>query len=268
MARVSKYGEPATRAIYWTGTWADGLFKPFSRPPKNLDLVPGHLAPTVADAADGRPRAIGIIDERRTPAAQQRAGWAHTFSLPRVWFLMPDRMTLGQAPAPELAALRAKPRLAQAVMTLDEAPKVLASEPGPYELEIELDPDSSTGSVVVDVLVAPDDREQTRLIFDPVRQTVEVDKTRSTLAAEGEGPQRLTGSYEATAFGAMRTLRVIVDGSSIEAFVNDAAAHGVRSYPSLPTSTQIRLSASGKPLNAKVSLWPLQLPTTTRRQNP
>lgn len=266
--RVSKYGEPATRAVYWTGTWTGGVFKPFFRAPKNLDLVPGHLAPTVAAAADGRLRAIGIVDERRTPAAQKRAGWAHTFSLPRVWHLLPDRQTLGQAPAPELIALRGEPRMPEGEVRIDATPRLLSSEPGAVELEIDVDP-AATSPIEVDVLASPDGREFTRLVFDPTRQSVAVDKTHSTLTtSDAEGPQLLRADYDATAFGTMRTLRLIVDGSVIEAFVNDAAAYGVRSYPSLPSSHQIRLSTSGRPLTAKVRLWPLQPPTTTRRLNP
>lgn len=256
---VSKYGEPATRAIYWTGTWSGGQFKPFSRTPKNLDLVPGHLAPTVAAAADGRMRAIGIIDERRTPAAQKRAGWAHTFSLPRTWFLLPDKRTLGQAPAPELVALRAAARVAGEKTVLDATPKLVASDLRSFELEVELaDPAAATGALGIEVLVSPDGRESTRLLFDPATGSVTVDKARSSATSDNEGPQLLRAGYDAAAFGPMRTLRVFVDGSAIDAFVNDAAAYAVRSYPSLPASTQVRLSAAGKPVTATVRMWPLQ----------
>jgi sucrose-6-phosphate hydrolase SacC (GH32 family) len=90
---------------------------------------------------------------------------------------------------------------------------------------------------------------------------VVVDKSKSTLSADGEGPQVVRGSYSAEAFGAMQRLRVFVDGSTVEVFINDAAAYSVRSYPSLPGSTEIRIGSDAtQPLRATVDLWPLRLP--------
>ena len=260
--KISKYGDPATRAVYWTGEWSDGVFKPFFRTPKNLDMVPGHLAPTVGRAADGRLRAIGIVDERRTPPAQERAGWANAFSLPRIWSLMPDQRTLGQAPAPELAALRGERRFARTGMPVGNEPVRLANDLRAFELLVELDATRVAAMpIAIDVLASDDGREFTRLIFDPSNGHVSVDKSKSTLSADNEGPQVLHGEYASDAFGAMRSLRVIVDGSAIEVFVNDAAAYAVRSYPSLPGSTQVRMAVPGtQPISASVQLWPLQRP--------
>lgn len=261
--KVSKYGEPATRAIYWTGEWSGGVFKPFSTTPKYLDLVPGHLAPTVGRAVDGRLRAIGIIDERRTPKAQERAGWAHTFSMPRVWTLMPDQRTLGQAPAPELAALRGELYVERAGMAIGKQTTALASGLHAFELLVDLEAATvGGGQVVIDVLASEDRREFTRLLFEPARGTVSVDKSRSSLSSDSEGPQVLQGHFASAAFGAMRRLRVIVDGSTVEVFVNDAAAYAVRSYPSLSTSTGVRIFTVGdQPLTADVQLWPLRQPS-------
>jgi beta-fructofuranosidase len=260
--KISKYGDPATRAVYWTGEWKEGVFRPFFRTPKNLDLVPGHLAPTVGRAADGRLRAIGIIDERRSPPSQERAGWANAFGLPRVWTLMPDRRTLGQAPAPELMALRGEPRLARADMKLGNEPATLLSGLHAYELLIQIDAAQvGSGLLAIDVMASDDGREVTRLLFDPAKGRVLVDKSRSTLSTDGEGPQQLAGEFSFDAFGAMRTVRVFVDGSAIEVFVNDAAAYAVRSYPSLAGSTNVRVSATGgADLTAGVQIWPLRRP--------
>lgn len=260
--KVSKYGEPSTRAVYWTGTWSDGTFKPFSPTPKLLDLVPGHLAPTVGRADDGSLRAIGIIDERRTPLAQRQAGWAHTFSLPRTWYLLRDNRTLGQRPAPELVKLRQGAVVDRSGVSIGRDPVSLDAGHGAYEMLIELDDaPADAAPVQLDVLASPDGREFTRLIFDRVRGEVMVDKSRSTSSADGEGPQVMKGSYAADSFGAMRRIRAIVDGSTVEVFINDAAAYSVRSYPSLANSTGIRISAdTAQPMKAAVKVWPLRLP--------
>ena len=260
--RISKYGDPATRAVYWTGEWSGGVFKPFFRSPKPLDLVPGHLAPTVGRAADGRLRAIGIVDERRSPASQERAGWANIFGLPRVWSLLADQRTLGQAPAPELVALRGEQQIQRSGLLPGSESVTLTSGLLAYELLVELDA-QQTGpeALVIDVMASADGREFTRLRFDAARGRVTVDKSKSTLSGEGEGPQVLQGDYAAEAYGAMRSVRVIVDGSALEVFVNDAAAYAVRSYPSLPGSTQLRLAVPGQQAaSAKLQLWPLRRP--------
>ena len=91
--------------------------------------------------------------------------------------------------------------------------------------------------------------------------SVTLDKSCASLSGEGEGPQLLQGAFDPQAFGALRRLRLIVDGSSIEVFINDAATFAVRSYPSLPGSTLVRIAQAGNPAaTADVSLWPLRLP--------
>ena len=205
---------------------------------------------------------IGIIDERRTPAVQERAGWANAFGLPRVWRLMPDGRTLGQAPAPELEALRGAPVFHDTPIQLGAEPTRIGEGLLAYELLVEFDPSQGPGQpTTVDLLASADGREATRLTFDPVRGRVTVDKSASSLAGEDEGPLVLQGDYASKAFGDMRRLRVIVDGSAIEVFVNDAAAFAVRSYPSLAGSTQLRIGSPGDTSRAaKVSLWPLARP--------
>ncbi|WP_077037398.1 LamG-like jellyroll fold domain-containing protein [Pelomonas sp. KK5] len=252
--KVGKYAEPATRAVYWIGSWTNGVFKPFFRAPKPLDLLPGHLAPTVARAADGELRAIGIVDERRTPTAQLRAGWAHTFSLPRRWTLLPDQRTLGQSPAPELHALRGEPLLMPPA-TDGDVP-MLAKDLHAYELQVDLDNDAP---VTLDLMASADGREFTRLRFDPVDGTVEFDKTHASLSGEDEGPLLLSGRYDSAAFGPMRKLCVFVDGSVIDVFINDAAAYSLRSYPSLTDSTRLRLSTA-RPAHPRLQIWPLRPP--------
>lgn len=261
--RFTKYGEMATRAQYWTGEWRGGVFRPHFREPKLLDLVPGHLAPTVARAANGQLRAIGIVDERRSAAAQQRAGWAHTFSLPRTWTLMPDQRTLGQAPAPELIALRSDLELSRDDWGIGPAPVGLGQGVRAYELQVDVTNwPAEAGAISLEVLASDDGREATRLVFDRHAGTVSVDLSHSTLSNEREGPAVLTGRYDTAAFGAMSRLRVIVDGSVIQVFINDAAAYAVRSYPTLATSTRLRAQTVGaSPVSASIRLWPLQRPS-------
>jgi len=258
--RVSKYGSRSTRAVYWTGQWRDNRFHPFSTVPQPLDLVPGHLAPTVARAADGRLRAIGIVDERRSPQAQEDAGWANAFSLPRQWFLMPDGRTLGQAPAPELSSLRGSVITLPAQRVTESGLSVVEGFHA-YEIEVTVETLTPGARFGLDLLAGPGDEEVTRVYYDSAAGQVVVDKSRSTLSTEEEGPRILRGAYPVDRFGPVRTLRVFVDGSVIEVFINDAAAFSFRAYPTRRDSTGVRVFAEGAPLDvAGVSVWPLVAP--------
>jgi len=257
--QVSKYGSNATRNVYWTGRWSGSQFQPFDPRPTDLDILPGHLAPTVDRARDGSLRAIGIVDERRSPQSQEDAGWAHTYSLPRRWFLMPDGRTMGQAPAPEVAALRGTPRTVTGPGALRADGLDIVDAGHAYELEIELAPGLSDAVLSVELLADPSGAEATQLRFDAVAGTVTLDKSRSTLnGANEEGPRTLTGTYDAAAFGPIETIRLFVDGSVVDVFINDAAAFAFRAYPTRADATRVSVSAGGQPVTLQsVTLWPL-----------
>lgn len=255
---VSKYGEPGTRGVYWTGRWDGKVFTPDYREPKELDVIVGHLSPTVARGNDGALRAIGIVDERRTPAAQEAAGWAHTFSAPRRWFLMPDRQTLGQSPAPELNTLR-REELIQVQKLSDHGDKAPMVEFTPdtnqYELLIE-STDYDIACLSVDIGRAADGSESTNLTID--RQNgVTLDRQNSNLRKDDEGPLVVTGSFDSNAHGRLNSLRLYFDGSVADVFINDSAAFSFRTYPSDPNSRGVRVGSCDKGITGRATLWPL-----------
>jgi len=252
---VEKYGEPATRGIYWTGEWKDGLFHPHYKDGKNLDILPGHLSPTVERGNDGFIRAIGIVDERRTSQAQEYAGWAHTFSFPRKWFLMSDMRTLGQAPAPELTLLRKQQMVDKESVVLGQQSLLLAETEHAYELLLE--GITARETLTLTMLANADSTESTKLIFDLKRNKITLDKTKSNLLKTDEGPQVLQGDYDSDAFGKINTIRVFSDASIIEVFVNDSAAFSFRAYPSKASSNQLNISASNTLSIENISLWQL-----------
>lgn len=250
---VSKYGATATRGVYWIGTWDGATFKPVAFKPKMLDLVPGHLSPTVDQDKDGRITAIGIVDERRSPEAQLHAGWAHTFSLPRLWRLMPDGVTLGQSPVPALALLR---DAASAIdKRVDGAGDMPAGDLGrAVEIMTTFEEMPRAGQYGLTVAQSKDGREATRIVYDPATQEIILDKQRSTLSKDQEGPQMVRGSYDVRAFGAPRRFHVFIDHSVADVFINDAAAFSFRIYPSLSDSSRFGIVSSTQ-TSARVQAW-------------
>ncbi|WP_177185232.1 LamG-like jellyroll fold domain-containing protein [Sphingobium sp. YR768] len=261
--KVSKYGEPTTRGVYWIGDWDGATFKPDSLEPKMLDVLPGHLSPTVARDAGGELVGIGIVDERRTATAQLRAGWAHSFSLPRVWRLLPDGKTLGQSPLRSLEQLRNGSPLD---ITLAGSGERQAGDLGRMtEIKALFSSLPTQGTYGVTLAVSPDGREATRLYYDVERREFVLDKTHSTAGTDDEGPHILRGAYDEAAFGKPRDFHVYVDHSVVDVFINDAAAFSFRIYPAGVNSTGFGILSTSH-TEAQVQAWRLNAAPVTLDQ--
>ncbi|WP_162235323.1 GH32 C-terminal domain-containing protein [Sphingomonas sp. Leaf10] len=250
---VGKYTTPATRGVYWVGTWNGKTFRPLDPKPRVLDVLPGHLSPTIERDKDGRITAVGIVDERRAPQAQLRAGWAHTFSLPRLWRLLPDGRTLGQSPVPALAALR-DPATAIATRVSGAGDVAVGDLGRAVEIDATFEGPSPAGRFGLTIARSADGREATRILYDPATREIVLDKRQSTLGGDQEGPQLLRGAYDVAAFGEPRRFHVFVDHSVVDVFVNDAAAFSFRTYPSLADASRFGVTATA-PVTAQVKAW-------------
>lgn len=265
---VSKLTEPYTRSVYWTGTWNGSQFTPDYARPKNLDLIHGHLSPTVTHGPDGKIVAIGIVDERSSSTMQRDLGWAHTFSAPREWRLLEDGQTLGQRPVAQLMTLRAgSAQTATNVVVTGE--HHLAAAGNQIEILATVDPASTGTRYGLCLGASPDGAEITRIYYDG--NDIVIDKTRSSRNFENEEAVLLRGAYDEAAFGKPRTFHVFVDHSVIDVFVNDAAAFSNRIYPTsrgadgAAASTGLRLySEGGQTRFTQTDVWQLQSawPTT------
>ncbi|WP_125776625.1 GH32 C-terminal domain-containing protein [Antribacter gilvus] len=259
---VSKLAPPYTRSVYWTGTWNGSQFAPDYAQPKMLDLIHGHLSPTVARGPDGTPVAIGIVDERSSSQMQLDLGWAHTFSAPREWFLLADGRTLGQRPLAQLTTLRAgTPQTESGVAVTGE--HRLAAAGNQVEIVAQVDPAATGTRYGLCLGVSPDGGEITRLYYEGGH--IVIDKSRSSRNFDNEEAVLLRGAYDEAAFGKPRKFHVFVDHSVIDVFINDAAAFSNRIYPTTrgadgrSASTGLRLySEGGTTRFTQVDVWQLQ----------
>ncbi|WP_161989135.1 LamG-like jellyroll fold domain-containing protein [Sphingomonas glacialis] len=241
---VSKYGDPTTRAVYWIGAWDGKAFTPEQFAPKFLDLIPGHLSPTVDRDAAGNLVGIGIVDERRSTEAQKQAGWAHTFSLPREWRLLGDGKTLGQAPLSKLAALRDSARTLEGAVEGLVGDQMIGDLGASAEYKVDFGDKTSSSPIGLILATSPDGAESTQVIYDPATRKLTLDKRKSSLSGTSEGPMLLTGAYDEVAFGRPRSFHVFVDHSVVDVFINDAAAFSFRLYPSRADSTKFGVIGS------------------------
>ncbi|UZJ42819.1 GH32 C-terminal domain-containing protein [Marinimicrobium sp. C6131] len=258
---MQKNNAPFIRSKYWTGTWqvdgqGVGQFVPDYDQPKNLDVLHGHLSPTIA-RRNGQLVAIGIVDERTNSQMQNDLGWAHTFSLPVEWRLLDDGETLGQRPYPGLESLRTHDARNLAGNLSISADTDLDFGSAQAELLIEVDPGNTGNQYGFYVAASPNMQEVTRIYYDG--DDVIIDKSSMSQYTGLEESGVYVGSYDEAAFGKPESFRVYIDHSVIAVFINDKAAFHHRIYPSRTDSTQVGLIADGGTTTfTSVQAFPLQ----------
>lgn len=243
---VAKYGPKYTRGVYWTGSYAGGQFTPDYNQPKMLDLIPGHLSPTVARNASSVLTGIGIVDERRSSQAQEDAGWCHVFSLPRVYTLLADNQTLGQAPAPQTVNLRvAGSQQTLTNISVSSTAAVSVADGAKTEIIATVNPATTASSYGLNIRRSNDGTEVTRLYYDAVNKNIILDKSSSSLSGNVEDKVLISQPYSEAAFGKPQTFHVFIDNSIIDVFINEKAAFSARIYPTKTDSKGIQLYSNG-----------------------
>jgi uncharacterized protein YjdB len=252
---IAKYGPKYTRGVYWVGTFTGGQFTPDYNVPKNLDVIHGHLSPTVERNPSGQLVALGMVDERRNSQAQLDAGWCHVYSLPRVYTLLGDNLTLGQAPAPELTTLRVSGTQVD-FTNVSVNGNYLLTTPASAKVEAMVNIPATTATQYgINIRVSPDRQENTKIYYDAVNHKVVLDKSQSTNSTADEEKVLISQDYNETAFGKPVTFHIYMDNSIVDVFINEKAAFSFRIYPTRADSRGIELYANGSTTFTTVSTW-------------
>lgn len=236
-------GKPA-RSVYLLGEWENETFTPYFEQPKSLELFDSHmLAPAFGVDDETGDTYIGIIPEDRDVNDQVNAGWRQTFSIPRQVRLLEDS-TIGQIPHPNLCRLRSNEIL---VENLNLENGVRSNLPGfrgnQIELEFDIKADSNA-SFVIQVLKHEDEQEYTTVTFDYELNKIILDRRQSSLSNTLKNTR--IGDF---VFNPTDTLnvRIFIDHSTLEVFVQNLTVFSARVYPSRPESDRVDVvSISGE----------------------
>lgn len=254
-------GAPA-ETIYWVGDWRGGRFQPDHELPKKFDIINGPLlAPSISADPQGRITAIGIIPETRNSESQNRSGWAHVFSLPRVLRLLEDG-NLGQIPHPNLCRLRQQE--IETIDNLEITENVFDNLPNTVgeKVEISMKVLVEADKFALTIRESEDRSEFTAVVFDEVNNKIVVDRTHSSLSAEVTR-DIAEGDY-AFARGDTLDVRVFVDRSTVEVFVDDVASFSTRIYPTEESSIKYDISPQGGSIQLiDMHAWVLDTVTTS-----
>lgn len=252
------------QAYYWTGVFDAGSarFIPDSEAPRVFDLGQGHFSgPSgFVDPNSGRVIVMSIAQGERTAQIDWEAGWAHNAGLPVEMKLGPDG-DLRLRPIDELKGLRQQPLVDVRDASVEQARAALAGAGGDViEIELELQPaagiQARRGLVV---RKAPDGSEQTALYADTAAGRFEIDRTRTSLDPDMRSYGVQGGQFALD--GEPLRLRVFLDRSMVEAYVNDRKSLTSRVFPARLDSLGLDLLAAPGDRVVSLKVWPLNAKT-------
>lgn len=222
------------RTLYWTGSInADGTFAPDSRTPKTVEMAGfskdgyGLLSPTIFQK-DGKTLMLGIVPDKLAGSENYKMGYAHTYSLPRE-ISLDSKGNLIQKPFSGLAAMRSETSFMMTDFDLTAEKKLDPVQGRSLELSAKF-------------VVGNGDFGFSFLGNGDKKVTLTYQPNSGMLSLDMSGINRIVndgifgGVYNyvlptPVAMGEEMTLKVFVDHSIIDIFVNDTYAASVRVFP-------------------------------------
>lgn len=237
---------------YWIGQFENGVFTPDFEQAKKLEVVNGFLSPTVTKDAQGQITAIGIIPDEVDAAFQMKQGWANLFSVPQVWEL-DNNNKIQIKPHPNLDNLRGTQSTFNN-LTLENGGTNYLNNYNGRHFEIKATIKTGDANQVGFIFgKSPDNQEVYKVYYDFSKQQWILDASKSSLSPLVRKDIR-TGNYAITR-GSTINLRVFVDGSVLEVFIDDEAHFTGRFFPTLTNATGVDMFAIGGTANADITIY-------------
>jgi sucrose-6-phosphate hydrolase SacC (GH32 family) len=251
-------------AQYYVGRYEKDRFLPEQH--GRMNWPGGQLIAPITMLDDrGRRIFFAWVAEGRGDAASRAAGWAGVMTLPRVLTLAEDH-TLRIEPAAEVELLRLDRQCRENISLSADAEVSLDGIQGDsLEIQAEFVPGKARQVGLV-VRCSPDGAEQTRVLYDAVTKTFQIDGSRASLTPSEPPfvpvlpPAERSTRCQAAPFDLKPDeplrVRIFLDRSLLEVFVNGRQSLTQRIYPSRPDSLGIRLFSRGGPAEVKrIEVW-------------
>lgn len=252
--KTPETGKPA-RTFYWVGNFNNGSFIPDQTESKDFEVINGFLSPTVTKDKNGIPVAIGIIPDEVKSEFQQQQGWANLFSLPQTWELDSSNNLIIK-PHPNLNTLRGN-------TTVFDNLNITPKENGYFgnyqsrHFEIEATVNVGTATKVGFVLgKSANGQEQYKVYYDTNTKQWVVDATQSSLSNLVRKDIR-KGNYNINSNGIF-DVRIYVDGSVLEVFIDGKSHFTGRFFPTLSDSKGVDMFVEGGNANAKATIYQIK----------
>lgn len=246
---------------YFPGRYEDLQFTPEQA--QILDYGAHFYAPQVLQDDKGRTLLWGWLWEGRSEEEQRKAGWAGVMSLPRLLTMQEDGL-LGIEPAPELEMLRGEQVHHENLTLIDDDHYLLDSVQGDcLEILATFEPDDAQ-QFGLKVRCSPDDREETWVLFNRPHQFVTIERQKSSLGNTANhdvlpSRQVVRNAPLTILPGEPVQVRLFLDKSVLEVFVNGRITLSSRIYPVLSDSLGVGLFARNGRINvSSLDIWQLR----------
>lgn len=249
--RVPQKGIPA-RTQYWVGDFRNEKFIPDNPVPQNLEVINRLLSPSVADTPDGKVAAIAIIPDEIHGYANYEQGWAHLYSMPRVWELKDGKIC--QSPHPVMKELRKNHRNFARQTLPEDKPLVICDEGHQMEIQATFYPEDARQFGFI-LYKNPDNSEYTKVYYDAESQEFVIDQTHSS--QRRFIPLNVRKDSYCLDLSEPVDIHIFVDGSVVEGFINGEDAFTTRIFPMNEESSEIELFADGTNSEVEVDFWEL-----------
>jgi sucrose-6-phosphate hydrolase SacC (GH32 family) len=246
------------QVYYWIGVFdpATARFTPEGEAPRVFDLGEGHFSgPSgMVDPKTGRSIVFSIAQGERSLQDDWASGWAHNAGLPVAMSLGADG-DLQLSPIEEINTLRSSQLLDLHDTTPAAANKALAAVSGDMlDIELELAPSpASTAKRGLVLRRTPDDAERTALYLDATSKRFEIDRQHTTLDASALSRGVQGGAFDLR--GENVKLRVLLDRSMVESYLNGRKSLTSRVFPTRADATGLALLADTADRVVSLKVW-------------
>ena len=258
-------GNADVEVWYWIGEWDPATFT-FTRDHQNPRLIDeGQFHFTgpagFVDPQSGRSILFTIAQDHRKETLWHDSGWAHNAGTPiELWLREDDR--LGISPIAEMSTARSEKLLemnnADPALVNDALENLDATT---VELQLEIESNGATEYGFYSHN-SPGDEERTLIYYDESSGQVKTDRTEtsddSTLMAAEKDKSSLTTQGPANIGNENLQLRVFIDKSLIECYVNNIKSVTTRAYPSRNDATELRLYRNGDITIKSIEIWEME----------
>lgn len=243
---------PDDMPVYWIGTQKEGhVFCPETFGIMDHSGWDGFYAPNSFTDPNGRRIMIGWLTEKGR-GDLKIPGWQGVQSLPRE--LTVEKDGLHMRPIEEVESLREKGRVWEnlPVSGLWESPlRSMAAE-----IVLEMEKEYLQGPIDIQVYANEDGTEETVIRYDKDLDTVTIDRSRSNRTGlTDSSPLSVHGTHSDD--GKLQ-LRIFVDYSTLEVFINEREAVSTRIYPDGEDSCRIRFRTECECILRKAEIYLLQ----------
>lgn len=249
--RVPYKGVPA-RSQYWIGDFKNEKFIPDNPIPQNLEVINRLLSPSLIETTSGELVSIAIIPDEIGGEATYKQGWAHMYSIPRVWNLSNGKIT--QAPYPALQQLRSTHTDFTKQKIEKNHPFVINKTGHQIEVKATFYPGDARKYGFV-LYKNKDNSEYSSIYYDVENHELVVDQT--TCSLRKDIPLQVRKDNYNIDSNKPVEFHLFIDGSVMEGFINNEDAFTTRIFPLKEDSSIIELFSDGEETEIEADVWNL-----------